>query len=432
MSEAAGQSRLLSLDVFRGITIAGMVLVNNPGTWAAVYPALKHAEWHGWTPTDFVFPFFVFIVGVAIPLALGRRVEQGAMTRDVYLKIIKRSAIIFGLGLVQMGFPFFDVSKTDLPLWVNIVSVALLVAACVLFAMDRFKESVIVFLSMTAFLALVYFVDQGFPYERFEKLRIPGVLQRLALCYLFASLIFLHTKWRLQALIAVMLMFGYWMLMFLFGAGGYGDYSLEGNFAGLTDRYFLGENHIWKASKFYDPEGILSTIPAVASCLIGVLCGQWIKSERSQLDKLGGIFFSGVVLTALGWVWSFWFPINKPLWTSSYVLYMGGLSLCFLAACMWLIDVKGYVKYWTKPFVIYGTNALALYFASSIFARVLIAIKIDVGEGKTVNAQKYVFDTLFAPLAQPIDASLMFALFYVVFWLFLMWLLYRKEIFIKV
>ena len=432
MSEAASQNRLLSLDVFRGITIAGMVLVNNPGTWSAVYPALKHAEWHGWTPTDFVFPFFVFIVGVAIPLALGRRVEQGAMTRDVYLKIIKRSAIIFGLGLVQMGFPFFDVAKTDLPLWVNIGSVVLLIAACVLFAMDRFKESVIVFLAMTVFLAAVYFVDQGFPYERFAKLRIPGVLQRLALCYLFASLIFLHTKWRLQALITAMLLFGYWMLMYLFGAGGHGDYSLEGNFAGLTDRYFLGENHIWKASKFYDPEGILSTIPAVASCLIGVLCGHWLKSERSQLDKLGGLFFSGVVLTALGWFWSFWFPINKPLWTSSYVLFMGGLALCFLAACMWLTDVKGHVKYWTKPFVIYGMNALALYFASSIFARVLIAIKIEVGEGKSVNAQKYVFDAFFAPLAQPIDASLLFALFYVVFWLFLMWLLYRKEIFIKV
>jgi predicted acyltransferase len=432
MSEAASPSRLLSLDVFRGLTIAGMVLVNNPGTWSAVYPALKHAEWHGWTPTDFVFPFFVFIVGVAIPLALGKRVEQGAMTRDVYLKIVKRSAIIFGLGLIQMGFPFFDVAKTDLPTWAVVLAIVLLVGACVLFAMDRFKESVIVFLAMTAFLAVMYFIDQGFPYDRFAKLRIPGVLQRLALCYLFASLIFLHTKWRLQALIATMLLFIYWMLMYHFGSGGYADYSLEGNFSGMVDRHFLGENHIWKASRFYDPEGILSTIPAVVSCLIGVLCGTWIKSGRESLDKVSGMFVAGVALTAVGWAWSFWFPINKPLWTSSYAVYMGGLALCFLAACMWLVDVKGYVKYWTKPFVIYGMNALALYFASSIFARVLIAIKVDDGSGKSISSQKYVYDTLFAPLAQPIDASLIFALFYVVFWLFLMWLLYRKGIFIKV
>lgn len=431
MSQAAGQNRLLSLDVFRGMTIAGMVLVNNPGTWSAVYPPLEHAPWHGWTPTDFIFPFFVFIVGVSIALALGKRVDEGGITSDVYLKIFKRSAIIFGLGLIQMGFPFFDVAKTTLPMWAKVAAIAGLVASAGLFLKDRFRASAYTILGVAGFLAVLYFLDQGFPYERFQKLRIMGVLQRLALCYLFASLIFLHTKWRLQTLLAVMLLVIYWALMYHFGAGGAGDYSMEGNFSGAVDRYFLGTNHIWSSSKIYDPEGILSTVPAIASCLIGVLCGHWLKSRGEMLEKLGGIFFAGVALTAAGWVWAWWFPINKPIWTSSYAVYMGGLALCFLGACMWLIDVRGRRR-WTKPFVIFGTNALALYFASSIFARVLIAIKVQGADGKLVNAQKYIFDTLFAPMASPINASLMFAIAYIFFWLFLMWLLYRKEIFIKV
>jgi predicted acyltransferase len=375
MADEIANNRLLSLDVFRGMTVAGMVLVNNPGTWSAVYSPLAHAPWHGWTPTDFIFPFFLFIVGIAIPFALGKRVTEGGITRDVYLKIFRRAALIFLLGLFLMAFPFFDL----------------------------------------------------------PNLRIPGVLQRIAVCYLAASLIFLHTNWKQQTLIAVGLLFVYWALMMLVPVPGYGagDLSIEGNLAGYIDRTIIGENHIWKASKFYDPEGILSTVPAISTAFAGVLTGTWLKTKRSDLEKVAALFFFGVVLTAIGWGWNFWFPINKPLWTSSYVVYTAGLALCFLAFCYWLIDIKNY-RGWTKPFVIFGTNALALYFLSSLFARVLINIKFANAEGKQIHLQKWIFDTFFAPLASPINASLLYAVLYIFFWLFLMWLLYRKRIFIKV
>lgn len=421
-------TRLLSLDVFRGMTVAGMVLVNNPGTWSAVYAPLKHAEWHGWTPTDFVFPFFLFIVGIAIPIALGKRLSEG-VTNAVYWKIIKRAALIFLLGLIQMGFPFFDLSKTDVPLVVKIIGVFALIAIAVLFFADKFREAKFVTIGLLVFFAGFYLINQGFPTESFARLRIPGVLQRIAVCYLFASFIFLWTNWKQQAYIAGILLLLYWVLMLF---GGNGDLSAEGNFSGYIDRLILGENHIWKANKFYDPEGTLSTMPAVATTLIGVLTGTWLKTNRSDLDKVSGMFFFGVVLTALGWIWDFWFPINKPLWTSSYVLFTGGLGLCFLAFCYFLIDIKNYKNYWTKPFIIFGTNALALYFASSLLARLMLNIKWANADGKTTNVQKWIFDSFFAPLASPINASLIFALVYILFWLFLMWLLYRKKIFIKV
>nr|MCU0240208.1 DUF5009 domain-containing protein [Pyrinomonadaceae bacterium] len=317
--------RLLSLDVFRGLTIALMVLVNNPGTWSAVYPALKHADWHGWTPTDFVFPFFVMIVGVAIPIALGKRMKEG-ITKQVYWKIFTRSCWIFGLGLIQMGFPFFDTSKADFPLWLQIITYIFLIGSTVLFFMDKFRESVYAILFLGMLLAVYYFSQLGFPYESFYKLRIPGVLQRLALCFFFTSLIFLWTNWKQQVYITLILLVGYWVIM-LYGANG--DLSPEGNFAGYIDRLLLTEWHIYKpkpmGQNFYDPEGILSTLPSIATCLIGVLCGTWIlKKDKSNLEKVSAMFAVGCILTAIGWVWDFWFPINKPLWTSSYVMFMGG------------------------------------------------------------------------------------------------------------
>lgn len=428
MSENAEQKRLISLDVFRGMTIAGMVLVNNPGSWSAIYSPLKHAEWHGWTPTDFVFPFFVFIMGVAIPIALGKRLETG-VTGEVYWKIFKRAALIFLLGLIQMGFPFFDTAKTEMPLAIKIVSLLSIVGIIALFFTDNFKFSKYLTIGLFAFLAIFYFFNQGFPLESFQKLRIMGVLQRLALCYLFASLIFLWTNWKQQAYIAVILLLLYWVLMLY---GGNGDLTMEGNFSGIIDRIILGENHIYKpTSKFYDPEGILSTMPAISTCLIGVLCGHWLKTNRNDTEKVSGMFFWGVALMSIGWIWNFWFPINKPIWTSSYVAFMGGLGLLYLAFCYWLIDIKGY-KGWTKPFVIFGTNAIALYFGSAIFSRIISRIQWQVADGKTTNVQAWFYNKFFVPFAEPINASLAFAIFYILFWLFLIWLLYRKRIFIKV
>jgi predicted acyltransferase len=373
--EITKPTRLLSLDVFRGMTIAGLVLVNNPGDWGNIYAPLKHAEWHGITPTDYIFPFFVFIVGIAIPIALGRRVEQG-ITNDVYLKIFRRAATIFALGLFLALFPYFD----------------------------------------------------------FANLRIAGVLQRIAVCYAVVSLIFLHTNWRQQTIIGVALLFVYWFLMTAIPVPGCEITTIDDkacNLAAYIDRAVFGEHHIYKYAKVFDPEGVLSTVPALVTTLSGVLTGTWLKSKRDDLEKVGGIFFFGVALIALGWIWNSFFPFNKALWTSSYVLYTSGLALCFLGFCYWLVDIKGY-KAWAKPFVIFGVNALALYVFSALFARILAFIKVTGASGKQISLQAWIYETIFVPLGSPINASLIFAVTYILFWLFLMWLLYRKRIYIKV
>ncbi len=367
-----GTGRLVSLDVFRGLTIAGMILVNNPGTWEAIYDPLEHAAWHGWTPTDFVFPFFLFIVGVSITLALSRRAEAGGSKRDLYLKIFRRAAIIFALGLFLGGFPYFDLST----------------------------------------------------------LRIPGVLQRIAVCYLISSLIFLKTNWRTQALIAVALLLLYWMLMKLVAAPGFaaGDLSMEGSLASYVDRKLLA-GHTWKPQ--YDPEGILSTIPAVATTLCGVLTGHLLRSRRSPVEKTAAMFVAGAAGVVAGWAWHYCFPINKALWTSSFVIFTAGLALQLLALCYWLVDIKGY-KRWAKPFVVFGTNALALYFLAELFSNVISTISLTRADGTRADLKTLIFETAFASWASPECASLMFALCIILLWLGVMTILYRRRIFIKV
>jgi predicted acyltransferase len=366
--------RLVSLDVFRGITIAGMVLVNNPGTWSSIYWPLEHAEWHGWTPTDLVFPFFLFIVGVSITLAFGRRVEEGTVKRDLYLKVIKRTAIIFGLGLFLNGVPFFQLGT----------------------------------------------------------IRIAGVLQRIALCYLLASLIFLTTKVRTQVSIAVLLLILYCIVMTRMAAPGYapGDLSKEGSIASFVDRVLLGP-HIWKQGKVYDPEGLLSTFPAVVTTLFGILTGHWLRSERPRIEKVVGMFVAGAVCVVLGWAWNPFFPINKSLWTSSYVLFTGGLALQFLALCYWVIDIKGFRR-WAWPFEVFGVNALALFVGTGLMVKLMGLIKIPRGDGTQISSQGWIFRNLFLSWASPINASLFYAIAFILLWLFLMWLLYRKRIYIKV
>jgi predicted acyltransferase len=367
-------NRLLSLDAFRGITIAGMTLVNNPGTWSNIYWPLRHAEWHGWTPTDLVFPFFLFIVGVSITLAFARRVEEGGVTSSLYLKVLKRSLIIFALGLFLNGFPEFH----------------------------------------------------------FSDIRIMGVLQRIAICYFFASIIFLSTKIRTQAIIAGVLLILYCFVMNKIAAPGYGagDLSKEGSIASFVDRVILGA-HVWKQGKVYDPEGLLSTIPAIATTLLGVLTGHWLRSEKAQYEKVSGLFVGGAVLVALGWAWNSYFPINKPLWTSSYVLFTAGLGLQLLALCYWLIDIKGYRR-WAWPFIVFGVNAIALFVGSGLMVKLMGLIKLPLGDGHTISSQGWIFRNLFLTWMSPINASLAYAIAFVLFWLFLMWLLYRKKIYIKV
>lgn len=371
-AENAMTHRLLSLDAFRGITIAGMILVNNPGSWTAVYAPLRHADWHGWTPTDLIFPFFLFIVGVAISIALGRRVESGGKQRDVLLKIIRRSLIIFALGLIIYGFPYYQLST----------------------------------------------------------IRIPGVLQRIAVCYLVASIIFLKTGWRTQTVIASLLLVIYWIAMIAAPMPGYGagDLSKEGNLAAYVDRLLM-PGHLW--TPVYDPEGLLSTVPAIATTLLGVLAGQWMASRREHLEKVAGLFVAGAFAIIAGWAWGAWFPINKALWTSSYTVFTAGMALQFLALCYWLIDIKGYRR-WAAPFVIFGVNAIIVYALSSMAAIALDTWKVTGASGSPETIKEYLFNQLFASWASPVNASLLWAISYVLIWFGLAALLYWKKIFIKV
>ena len=364
----------MSLDVFRGITIAGMILVNNPGTWQHIYWPLRHAEWDGWTPTDLVFPFFLFIVGVAIALAFGSRVESGRSKRDLYLKVVKRSLIIFAIGLFLNAFPYFN----------------------------------------------------------FSELRIPGVLQRIAVCYLFASLIFLNASIRIQVVITLALLLIYWLLVELIPAPGFaaGDLTKEGSLPSFIDRLILGK-HVWAQAKVYDPEGILSTIPALATTLIGVLTGSWLRTKNSSYEKVAGLFVAGAICVAVGWGWNSFFPINKALWTSSYVLFTGGLALQLLALCYWIIDLKGYRR-WAKPFEVFGVNAIALYVGAGLMAELLGVFKLTGADGTRVSLGPWIYSNLFASWASPINASLAYAIVFVLIWLGLMWILYRRKIFIKV
>ena len=346
-----------------------MILVNNPGTWEHIYWPLQHASWHGWTPTDLVFPFFLFIVGIAIPLAFANRLERGGSRRDLYIKIVKRTVIIFAIGLFLNGFPYFALAEY----------------------------------------------------------RIPGVLQRIAVCYFFASVIFLNTKVRTQIAMTIGLLIFYWALVKLVPAPGFaaGDLTKEGSLPSFVDRVVLGK-HVWSQARVYDPEGILSTIPAIATTLMGVLTGHWLRTEKTRYEKTAGMFVAGAACVALGWAWNSFFPINKALWTSSYVLFTGGLALQFLAFCYWLIDIKGYRR-WAKPFEVFGLNAIALYVVAGLMASLLGEIKLG---GTPLGA--WIYNTLFASWASPVNASLAFAISFVLVCLGLMWILYHRKIFLKI
>jgi len=364
------QRRLLSLDVFRGLTVAGMVLVNNPGTWRAIYPPLRHADWHGCTPTDLIFPFFLFIVGVAIPFALGRRLAEGEERAAIIAKIVRRSAIIFVLGLV-----LHFVSSLDL-----------------------------------------------------ATIRIPGVLQRIAVCYLVAALLFVTTTWRTQAVIVVLGLLGYWAALTLVPVPGFGagDLGKEGNLAAWLDRTVLGP-HIWRIGKVYDPEGILSTVPAIVTTLLGVFTGLFIRGARPVGRTTQGLLLFGVAGLVAGLIWGLWFPINKSLWTSSYVVFTAGAALIALAACYWLIEIRQ-SRWWTAPFAILGINALAVFFLSTLLAILLVRVRVPVGGGQFRSLQAVLFEALFASWATITTASLAWALANVLLWLAIMWPLFRKGV----
>jgi predicted acyltransferase len=363
--------RLVSLDVFRGMTIALMILVNNPGSWEYVYAPLRHAEWHGWTPTDLVFPFFLFIVGVSLSFSLSRRKTQSSGAVPLYFKIVRRAIILFGLGLCLRLIPQFD----------------------------------------------------------FSTLRIPGVLQRIAICYLLASLIFLKTGTRSRVLISAGFLVAYWLILKLIPVPGYGAGVLElhGNLCGYIDTKLLF-GHLYTPN--FDPEGILSTLPALVTTLLGTLVGDWLRSSRPKGLKTSGLFCAGIVLTSGGlWLHRF-FPINKQLWTSTFVLFTAGAALLVLGLCYGVVDGLG-IKKWAYPFCVFGTNAIAVYIGSTLMAKSIALVKISSG-GKTIPLKTFIYDTLLVPLAGNFIGSLLFPLLLLTIWFFILWPLYKKKIFIKI
>lgn len=368
------RERLQSLDAFRGITIAGMILVNNAGDWDHVFSQLEHAEWNGCTATDLVFPFFLFIVGVAITLALERRRGEGSDERALLLQIARRTAILFALGLLLNAFPF------NLP----------------------------------------------------RALRIPGVLQRIALAYAAAAVLALKTAPRTQSVVAVALLAGYWAALALVPVPGYGAWNLtpEGNLGAWIDRTLL-PGHTWKPG--WDPEGLLSTVPAVSTTLSGVLAGRWLcDASRPGFARACGLFAAGLACAVAGLVANAWFPINKNLWTSSYVLFTSGLALQALAACYWAIDLQGAAR-GARPFVIFGKNPIAAFVLSSLLARALVyAWKVEGPLGKPITAKQWIYEHTFGARGSNELASLLYALAYLLLWLGVMAIFDRKKIYLKV
>lgn len=375
--------RLVSLDAFRGATIAAMLLVNNPGSWDTVYAPLLHAHWHGWTFTDLIFPSFLWIVGVSMTLSTARRIENGADRGQLFRHTLQRAAIIFALGILLGAFPFGLWPGTTLNL---------------------------------------------------ATLRWPGVLQRIAVCYLCAGAISLRWSWRGQLAWVLTLLLGYWALLTLVPVPGYGAGVLEakGNLAWWIDSHLLA-GHTWRGAPVpgFDPEGLLSTLPAIATVLCGSLAGYWLRGDREAARTSAGFAVGGILLLALGLAWHGIFPINKNLWTSSYTLTMAGWAAVLFGLFHWLIDVRRW-RGWARPFVWYGMNALALFVLSGVVARLLGLIRWTSDSGAVVTLKGWLYATFCTSWLSPMNASLAFALGFVLSFLLLAWALWKKQWFFKV
>ena len=358
------RTRLVSLDAFRGLTIAFMVLVNTPGDGDHVYAPLRHAEWHGWTPTDVVFPSFMWIAGLAMTLSFARRLESGVSRPELMWQALRRSIILYALGLLVYAYPDFDL----------------------------------------------------------PTLRLMGVLQRIAICTCAASAIWLTTGVRGRVVWVVALLGVYWALMMWAPVPGYGAGRLDvdGNFAHYVDWLVLGR-HNYENTVTWDPEGIVSTLPAIATVLLGTLAGSVMAMPRPMSTKLRWLLIAGVCLIALGSIWNVWLPINKKLWTSSFAVFMAGLDFVLFAAFAWAVDVRGWRRP-VKPFVVLGMNAIAVYMVSELLETQL----------RVMNVREPIYRMLFQPLASPVNASLLYAIAYTLLMLAVAEGLYWRQWFLKV
>jgi predicted acyltransferase len=380
---------MVSLDVFRGITIAAMILVNDPGSWSHIYPPLEHADWNGWTPTDLIFPAFLFMVGVSMTLSFASRASRGMTQTALAFHIVWRSALIFAIGLFLNGFPSFD----------------------------------------------------------FASIRIMGVLQRIAMCYLVAGLLYLFLTRRkggaeaalrarsnavVIAGVVVILLAGYWALMTFVPVPGYGAGHLgkQDNLGAYIDRSLLG-GHLWGESVTWDPEGLLSTIPAIATLLVGILAGEWLRSDREGKRKAVGLAAAGVVLLIAGRLLHPFFPINKNLWSSTFVLFTGGFAMLALAACYWAVDLRGWRK-WAAPWLVFGMNAILAYILAALVSEISTDFQFSDSHYRQTTLHGWLYERCFVPHASPVNASLAFAIFFVFVIFLLLWPFYRWKVFVRI
>ncbi|MBI4707967.1 MAG: DUF5009 domain-containing protein [Candidatus Omnitrophica bacterium] len=368
MIRGRDSKRLLSIDVFRGITLFGMLLVNNQGS-LDIYPFLEHARWNEWSFADLVFPFFLFIVGVVMPFSFSNRLSHDNSRNRLYLQLVKRTVILFGLGLFINSFPYLGLS------------------------------------------------------------RIPGVLQRIALCYFFSSLVVLKTSVRGQGVVAIILLAIYWVLMKAMPVPDVSSVlTAEMNLGAYIDR-FIFRDHMMEPT--WDPEGLLSTVPAISTTLFGVLAGHLLRSSKSPTQKTTMLLISGAGGIVVGKIMDIWFPINKILWSPAYTVFTAGIASICLGLCYWLVEVKGYRR-WSVPFVIYGVNAIAVYAFSSVLANALYRLSFTASDGSKIRLRSYIFDNFYASWAGPGHASFFYALTHALIWLGFAAVLFRKKIFIKI
>jgi predicted acyltransferase len=374
--------RWLSVDVLRGLTIGFMILVNNNGDERNAYWALKHASWNGFTPTDLVFPTFLFLVGVSTVFSTAARLAKGASKQSILLHAFRRTIVLFLFGLLVNSFPLFHLNT----------------------------------------------------------LRVYGVLQRIAICYFVISVLYLiSSSWKSKAVIAVGALVGYWVIMRFIPVPGYGvpthDVPLldpDGNLVAWLDRQIFTAPHLYERTR--DPEGLLSTLPALATALFGMLTGLWLQTSRSIGEKAKGIAIAGVSGLLLGGLWNFAFPINKKLWTSSYVLFAAGWSLLLLALAIWIVDVRGagkpdaVRKKWLMPFLVFGTNAIGAYILSELLPGVMFLIHPQPG----VHLQRWIYSGILSVIGNPALASLIYSLCFVGFCWLVIYQLYRRRIFLKI
>jgi predicted acyltransferase len=365
-NESTLKKRLLSLDVFRGITMASMILVNDPGGDHS-YAPLEHSKWNGCTPTDLIFPFFLFMVGISIVYAMESRKEVSTDHNKLILHALKRTVILL----------------------------------------------------------LITYVIRFFFQPNLAHMRIPGVLTRIAVVYFICSVLYIKTSQKTRDWLFVIALVGYYVIMTFIPVPGVGYANLEPttNLGAWLDRTIFTTNHLWAESKTWDPEGLLGTIPAIATGLFGIRLGTWIKrKDQEDSVKVTWMFVYGVIAVILALIWDLFFPINKALWTSSFVLYTGGLATIGLALSYWLIDVRGHKKF-TPVFVAFGANAITAYILADFIPHYMGKIRIG---GKPM------YNVFFAPYFSPVNASLASALFTVFCIWIIMWVLYKRKIFIKV